>query len=79
MAALSRPEEALDAGGDSTPLYHVPGGPGGHHALQDNIANISGQDHGLLTIFLHDISPRPLNCFSPRIIDFYYQGLVFNS
>ena len=46
---LPRPEEALDAGGDSTPLYHLPGGGGGggggaghHNSLQDNIANISG-------------------------------------
>ena len=45
----SRPEEALDAGGDSTPLYHL---PGGHHhsSLQDNIANISGPDPGLTLV-----------------------------
>ena len=38
---LSRPEEALDAGGDSTPLYHVPS-TGQHGALQENMVNMSG-------------------------------------
>ena len=38
---FSRPEEALDAGGDSTPLYHVPS-TGPHGTMQENMLNMSG-------------------------------------
>ena len=50
-ACSHRPEEALDAGGDPVPVYHVPpltpapGGPpppGLHPLGQDTLVNISG-------------------------------------
>ena len=51
----ARPEEALDAGGDSTcdvtPLYHVPT-TGQHGAMQENMVGMSGTGRSRLALHL---------------------------
>ena len=68
----ARPEEALDAGGDSTcdvtPLYHVPT-TGQHGAMQENMVGMSGTGRSRLALHLtphtSHLTPHSLYHWAP--------------